>query len=64
MQQARVRRRPGFVVRTIRALVITALLIIVPVGAGIFAFSVARDQPPRQVVENLVDWIQGAVGSG
>ncbi|BCB82054.1 hypothetical protein Pflav_084640 [Phytohabitans flavus] len=61
--QARIRRRPGFVVRAIRALVITALLIVVPVGAGIFAFATARDQPPGEVVQDIVSWIQGQTGS-
>ena len=57
-REARARRRPGFIVRTIRALVITALLIIVPVGAGIFAFAAARDQSPAEVLQGIVDWIQ------
>ncbi|MGN9914010.1 Hsp70 family protein [Phytohabitans sp. LJ34] len=57
-REARARRRPGFIVRTFRALVITALLIIVPVGAGIFAFAAARNQSPADVVQSIVDWIQ------
>jgi hypothetical protein len=52
------RRRPGFVVRAVRALVIVALLVVVPVGAGIFAYGVATEQTPAQVVQEIVDWIQ------
>ncbi|MDQ7909812.1 Hsp70 family protein [Phytohabitans sp. ZYX-F-186] len=61
--EARVRRRPGFVVRAIRALVITALLVVVPVAAGVFAFAAARDQAPAEVVGNIVDWIQDQAGA-
>jgi molecular chaperone DnaK len=57
------RRRPGFVVRAIRALVITALLVIVPVGAGIFAYGVASDQSPVEVVRDIVDRVQGRRGT-
>jgi len=63
VREAGVRRRPGFIVRTIRALVITALLIIVPVGAGIFAFGAASDKSPAEVVESIVDWIQAQTGT-
>jgi hypothetical protein len=62
-REVRVRRRPGFVVRTIRALVILALLVVVPVGAGIFAFAAARDQTPAEVVRNIVNWIQDRAGT-
>ncbi|BCB87440.1 hypothetical protein Psuf_047530 [Phytohabitans suffuscus] len=61
-REARVRRRPGFVVRAIRALVIIALLVVVPVGAGVFAFAAARDQAPADVVQDIVDWLQGHAG--
>jgi len=53
------RRRPGFIVRAIRVLVIIALLVVVPVGAGVFAFAAARDEPPAEVVNDIVDWFQG-----
>ncbi|GAA4467187.1 Hsp70 family protein [Phytohabitans houttuyneae] len=62
VRQAAVRRRPGFIVRAIRALVITTLLIVVPIGAGIFAYAAARNQAPSDVLQNLVDWIQGFAG--
>ncbi|MFC0530058.1 Hsp70 family protein [Phytohabitans kaempferiae] len=61
--RGKTRRRPGFIVRAIRALVITTLLVVVPVAAGIFAFAAARDEDPSQVVRSIVDWIQSRVES-
>jgi molecular chaperone DnaK len=50
-------RRPGILFRLFRALIITSLLIVVPVAAGVIAFSLARDTSPASVIQDVLDWI-------
>ncbi|MEH1126574.1 Hsp70 family protein [Micromonospora sp. CPCC 206061] len=50
-------RRPGLLLRLFRALIITSLLIVVPVAAGVIAFSLARDTSPANVIQGVLDWI-------
>ncbi|GAA4675888.1 hypothetical protein GCM10023263_08580 [Phytohabitans rumicis] len=50
-------RRPGRLARTFRTLFILALLIIVPVVAGVIAFASARSQSPVEVIKTWVDWL-------
>ncbi|GLI02970.1 hypothetical protein Pa4123_82480 [Phytohabitans aurantiacus] len=51
-------RGPGLLFRLFRALIITSLLIVVPVAAGVIAFSLARDTSPATVIQDVLDWIK------
>ena len=51
------RRRPGPVARTLRALVILALLVATPVVAALLAYREATGDTYTQIVDSLQRWI-------